>query len=162
MKQGNNMKKILILIGSMSIFCPAILVADNMLPPAGPYRSIENEVAKPNNIVGNMQDAKGNQAVMQGHRQYMPQSNQMQNQNNTNNVMQWNQRQQAPMNGRAQRFVPQAASPQLSQPQMNRMKQYFPASRGPVYGPNVPPPGIRNNQNYQNTPPVNQYPPMWR
>ena len=156
------MKKILILIGSMSIFPPAIVVADNMLPPAGPYRSIENDISKPNNAINNMQGAEDNKSLMQGQRrrQYMPQRNQMQNQNS--NAMQWNQRRSAPMNVPAQRFVPQAVNPQLSQPQMNRMKQYFPTSRGPVYGPSVPPPGIRNNQNYQNTPPVNQYPPMWR
>jgi len=146
MKQGNNMKKILMFISSVVALSPAILVADIMPPPAGPYRSIENAI--------------NNQAAMQGHRQYMPQSNQRQNQNSK--AMQWNQRQSAPRNVPAQRFVPQAAKPQLAQPQMNRMKQYFPASRGPVYGPNVPPQAMRNEQSYQNTPPVNQYPPMWR
>jgi len=193
MKQGNNMKKILMFIGSVSILSPGFLIAGNVLPPVGPYKSIESDASSINQVNKDMHSAtsmqqqnimrgdiqeipewvkqrqadknswlkqRNNQAVMQRGAQYVPQPNQLQNQHN--NALQWNQRQSAPMNAPAQQFVPQTVNPQLSQSQMNRMKQYFPASRGPVYGPNVPPPAIRNNQNYQNTPPVSQYQPMWR
>jgi hypothetical protein len=193
MKQGNNMKKILMFIGSVTILSPSFLIAENMMPPAGPYRSIEGDVSTSNSAENNMHSAmdnqrqnraredlpeipewvkkrqadmnnwlkqQNNQAVMQRGGQYMPQPNPAQQHNQ--NAMQWNQRQPVPMNSPAQQRVPQAVNPQFSQPQINRMKQYFPASRGPVYGPNVPPPTNYNNPNYQNKPPVNQYPPMWR
>ena len=180
-------------IGSVSILSPGFLIAGNVLPPVGPYKSIEGEASSINQVNKDMHSAtsmqqqnimrgdiqeipewvkqrqadknswlkqRNNQAVIQRGGQYVPQPNQLQNQHN--NALQWNQRQSAPMNAPAQQFVPQAVNPQLSQSQMNRMKQYFPASRGPVYGPNVPPPAIRNMQNYQNAPPVSQYQPMWR
>jgi len=101
------------------------------------------------------------QPVMQsyGHSNY--QSAPMPNQNHQA-MQQWNQRQMMPMNIPPKRVNPQAVNPQYTQPQINRMKQYFPAARGPVYGPNVPPPAGYNNPNYGNNPPVNLYPPVWR
>lgn len=188
MKQGNKMKKIFMFISSMSMLLSGVVIADNMMPPTGPYRSLEGDFTSYNKAFKNMQGAENiqrqnwleddmsitpervkkrqddmnnwnmqlnNQAVMQRGRQYMLQPNSMQQKNE----MQRNQRQPVPMNPPIQAFIPQGVNPQLSQPQMNRMKQYFPTSRGPVYGPNVPPPAVRHNQN---NPPLNQYPPMWR
>ena len=189
------MKKIaLIFISSVSVLVPGLSVAESMVPPSGPYRSIETDISSSSyayerentNGAMDMQQERiqqdrssavpewvkkrredmvnwlkqqNNQASMQNANQYNHQPKPMQN--NNPQAMQWNQA-QPPMNMPRQQMNPQAMNPQLSQPQMNRMKQYFPTSRGPVYGPNVPPPAIYNNPNYQNKPPVNQYPPMWR
>jgi len=193
MKQGKHMKKILIFISSVTLLSPGLLMAENMMPPSGPYRSIESDILTSDHARNNMHTAMDNQrlnnaqnelpeipewvrkrqedmnnwhkqqndqAAMQRRDQYMHQSNPVQQQNQ--NAMQWNQRPPVPMNMPGQSYAPQAVNPQPSQAQINRMKQYFPTSRGPVYGPNVPPPAIYNNPNYQNTAPVNQYPPMWR
>jgi len=182
------------LIGSVAIMSPACLLAENMMPPAGPYKSIEGDSSSFNYARNNPQNAEGIQrqnivreelsnipewvkkrqadmnnwlkqqniqAAKQREEQYRYQPNSAPQSNQ--NAMQWNQRQPVPMNVPAQQQAPLAVNPQLQQQQqINRMKQYFPTSRGPVYGPNVPPPAIYNNPNYQRQVPVNQYPPMWR
>lgn len=193
MKQGNDMKKILLFIGSMTFMSSGYLMAGNMMPPAGPYESIEGDISSFNheaqnangasnfqqqNMPGNEQDdipewvkqrqvemnnwlkQQNDQASRQRTEQPTYQSHPLQQGNQQ--TMQWNQRQVVPMNRTAPQLPPQAVNPQFSQPQPNRMNQYFPASRGPVYGPNVPPPPLYNIPNYQNEPPVNQYSPMWR
>jgi len=182
-------------IGSVVIISPAYLVAQNMMPPAGPYKSIEGDSSSFNYTRNNPHSAEGIQrqnmvreelsnipewvkkrqadmnnwlkqqniqAAKQREEQYRYQPNPLPQPNQ--HAMQWNQRQPAPMNVPAQQPVPPAVNPQLQQQQqqINRMKQYFPTSRGPVYGPNVPPPAVYGNPNFQNSAPVNQYPPMWR
>jgi len=109
--------------------------------------------------MSNWLEQQENQAAMQRREQYSYRSAPMQNQQAR---QQWEQRQAMPMNAPHQQINPQGENPQFSQPQTNRMKQYFPAARGPVYGPNVPPPAGYNNPNYQNKPPGNVYPPAWR
>lgn len=48
------------------------------------------------------------------------------------------------------------------EPQANRMQQYFPSSRGPVYGPGAPPAGFNNQPGYQRPPNWKPRPPAWR
>lgn len=187
------MKKILLLISLMTIISPELLMADNMLPPAGPYKSIRSdmssfspdrkntndvEILQRENIAVDEQIAipewvRQRQAEMdnwlkqqsvQASRQLVEQPLYQSHpvQPGNHQAMQWNQGQTFPVNGPVPQLPPQAVNPMFSQPQTNRMKQYFPASRGPVYGPNIPPPAIYNNQNYQNSQPVAPYPPMWR
>ena len=73
----------------------------------------------------------------------------------------------AQWNAQKQPAYPQANNQHFMQSPANRMQPYFPAARGPVYGPNVPPAGYahpaqRSRQNYQIQRPLNQNQQMWR
>lgn len=77
---------------------------------------------------------------------------------NKQHQAQWNNKQVVPMVEPNHPVVP----PQGYGSQVNRKQQYFPAARGPVFGPGVPPAGFNNQHSYQ----VQQYrqpfPPAWR
>ena len=99
---------------------------------------------------------KQRQAQME---QMMKQSNMPPPQHWNNQPPQWNPNQYQPAPHPDVGINNQNMRPEF---QDNRMQQYFPAARGPIYSPGVPPPGFQNPPGYQARGPWNQYPPAWR
>ena len=194
-------KEISALIITVSIFAPGLAMSEDMAPPGGPYKSINNNRASSfteqipewvkqrqlemNNWLKQRNEemekqqmssnkyqpevpewVKKNQAEME---QRMKKFN---NQAALEKSPAWGQQPPAQWNAPKQHAYPQVNNQQFAQPPANRMQPYFPAARGPVYGPDVPPAGHaypvqRGPQNYQMQRPqmqrpMNQYQPMWR
>jgi len=131
---------ILILMAAMTVVLPHSAMAGSdgkAMPPPGPYKSFDEEArySNPDQTPQlGQQDGSVPEWVMQRRqqmmKQWMNQSNMPPAQMYSNQMPQWNYNQVPQMQNRYPAYNPNF--------QNNRVQQYPPAGRNPMYGPGVP------------------------